>query len=391
MTVKSIDKLKNLSGQAVFLRVDFNVPLQRGKIREDYKIKAGLETIEFLAAQGARLIVATHLGEPKGIDKTLSVKPVATRLQLLLKKPVKFLSSVSVEKIRGAVNSLEPGGIVMLENLRFNSGEYNNDAVYAKSLASLADIYVNDAFAVCHRPQASVAAINKYLPSYSGLLLSKELAALDNIVRPKKPLAIIMGGAKINTKAPLIAKLYPAAGSILIGGALANNFFKFQGLEIGRSLFDKDSLAVIKKFFTGSKLKPKIKLPLDVVVQDKKGKVRVALPPSVRKDEMILDIGPKTIALYASEIRAAKTLAWNGPMGKYEEKSFKHGTLAIASLVAARSSGAAYGLVGGGETVEALKLSGMSEYVDWVSTAGGAMLTYLGGGAMPGLKGLYLK
>lgn len=388
MKIRSIDKVKNLSGRAVFLRVDFNVPLEKGRVKEDHKIKAGLETIEFLVAQGARLIIATHLGEPKGLDRAYSIKPVAARLRTLLKRPVKFLSFAEIEKIRAAVAKLEPGGIVMLENLRFNQGEYDNNPAFAKSLASLADIYVNDAFAVCHRDQASISAIKKYIPAYAGLSLAKELAALNKILKPKKPLVIVMGGAKINTKAPLIAKLFPSASQILIGGALANNFFKYQGWEIGHSLFDKDSVAIVKKFFSGRKLNAKIKLPLDVVVRNQRGKTRVVSPSAVGRDETILDIGPKTIAVYAAEIRLAKTLVWNGPMGKFEEKSFKHGTLAIASLIAARSSGRAYGLVGGGETVEALKLSKMEEYVDWISTAGGAMLTYLGGGKMPGLKGL---
>lgn len=388
MKIRSIEKVKNLSGRTVFLRVDFNVPLEKGRVREDYKIQAGLETIEFLAARGARLVIATHLGEPQKPDSSYSTRPVAARLKALLKRPVRFLGTVSIEKTRAAISKLEPGGIIMLENLRFNPGEYNNDPVFAKSLASLADIYVNDAFAVCHRAQASVAAIKKYLPAYAGLLLAKEVRALYKVAKPKKPLVIVMGGAKIGTKAPLIAKLLPAASNILIGGALANNFFQFQGWEIGRSLADKDSAAVIKKFFAGRKLNTKIKLPLDVVVRDQKGKAKVVLPPDIKKTDTILDIGPKTIAAYAAAIRSAKTLVWNGPMGKYEEKAFKHGTLAIASLIAARSSGRAYGLVGGGETIEALKLSQMAEYVDWVSTAGGAMLTYLGGGAMPGLKGI---
>jgi len=397
MKIRSIDKVKNLSGRVIFLRVDFNVPLKKGKIMDDHKVAAGLDTIKFLISQGARLIIATHLGEPDKFDKAYSVKPVAARLKTLLKHPVRFLGSASIEKISAAVAKLEPGGIVMLENLRFNHGEYDNDPAFAKSLASLADVYVNDAFAVCHRDQASVSAINKYRTVYAGLLLTKELTALNKILKPKKPLVIVMGGAKIGTtmggikvgsKASLIAKLSPLASSILIGGALANSFFKFRGWEIGRSLCDKDSVAIIKKLFSNRKLSSKIKLPLDVVVKDRQGRARVVSPQAVKKDETILDIGPKTIAAYAVEIRLAKTLVWNGPMGKYEEKSFKHGTLAIASLIAARSSGRAYGLVGGGETVDALKLSKMEEYVDWISTAGGAMLTYLGGGKMPGLKGL---
>lgn len=388
MVIKSIENLKNLRGQKIFLRVDFNVPLQAGKIKEDYKIQSGLATIKFLQAQGACLIIATHLGEPAGRQLAYSVKPVVSRLNILLKQKVKFLSSALGPKTRAAVAKMKPGEMVMLENLRFYPGEYDNDKKFALALAQLADIYVNDAFAVCHRKQASVSEIKKYLPAYAGLLLAQEVKALYQILKPKKPLVVIMGGAKIKTKAPLLAKLHPAAAQILIGGGLANNFFEFQGLEIGQSLVDSDSRSVIKKFFNGRKLDKKIILPRDVVIKKKNGKIQVVPPDAVLKTDCILDIGPATIASFAQYIKKAKTLVWNGPLGKFEENSFKHGTLVIASLVAARSSGRAYGVVGGGETVAALKLTKMSEYVDWVSTAGGAMLAYLGGDKMPGLDSI---
>lgn len=387
--MNSLKRLKQLNKKTVFLRVDFNVPLINGKIKEDYKIKAGLESIKFLLAKGARLIIATHLGEPAGKYEALySVKPVAARLKTLLKRPVKFLPDALRPKARAAIKKMKPGGIVFLENLRFHQEEYNNHAGFAKELASLADIYVNDAFAVCHREQASVAAIKKYLPSYAGLLLEKEITALHKILKPKTPLVVIIGGAKIGTKAPLIAKLYPSASQILLGGALANSFFKFQKLEVGQSLVDDGSAANVKKFFKGEKIAPKIILPPDVVVKTKSGEARARTSDAVKKDDQILDIGPATISLYAQYIKQAQTLVWNGPMGKFEETSFKYGTLAIARLIASRASGPAYGVIGGGETVEALKLTKMQEYVDWISTAGGAMLTYLGGGKMPGLDGL---
>ena len=386
MKINSLKKIKNLKGKTVFLRVDFNVPLKDGVIKEDYRIRSGLETINFLLAKGARLVIASHLGEPKGREAVFSLKPVAARLKTLLKRPVKFLSEAVSPKTTAAVKALKPGEMVMLENLRFNAGEYKNDDKFAASLAVLADIYVNDAFAVCHRDQASIAAIKKYLPSYAGLLLEKEILALNKILKPTKPLVVIMGGAKIKTKAPLISKLYPAASQILIGGALANNFFKFQGLEIGKSMIDEDSAPDIKKFFKSKKLVPKIILPRDVVVKTKDGRAQVVAPSAVKASDTILDIGPASISDFAAYIKKANTLVWNGPLGKFEEASFKHGTLAIAYLIAARSSGLAYGVVGGGETVAALNLTKMSEYVDWVSTAGGAMLTYLGGGKLPGLS-----
>lgn len=392
MTINSLGKLKSLKNKTVFLRVDFNVALAKGKIKDDYRLIAGLETINFLISKGARLVIASHLGDPKGKpEAAYSLKPVAARLKILLKKPVKLLPEIIGPKVTKAVANLKAGEIIMLENLRFNAGELSNDKNFAQELAKLADIYVNDAFAVSHRAQASVDAIKKYLPSYAGLLLEKELMALNKILKPKKPLIVIMGGAKISTKAPLISKLYKSADKILLGGALANNFFKYQKREIGQSLFDADSLPYVKKFFKKGKLTSKIILPPDVVVKTSAGTAQVRRPQEVKADESIFDIGPESISLYARYIKTARTLIWNGPMGKFEEDSYKQGTLSIARLVASRASGAAYGLIGGGETVTALKLTKMAEYVDWVSTAGGAMLTYLGGEKMPGLSKIVKK
>lgn len=392
MKIATLKKIKNFKNKIVFLRVDFNVALSAGKIKEDYKIKAGLDTINYLLTRGARLVIATHLGEPKGKpESAYSVKPVTTRLKALLKKPVKFLPTTIGPKVTQAVAGLKAGEIIMLENLRFNDGELANDNKFAQDLAALVDIYVNDAFAVCHREQASIAAIKKYLPSYAGLLLEKEIVALNQILKPKKPLVVIMGGAKISTKAPLISKLAGAASQILLGGALANNFFKYQKKEIGLSLFDADSVAYVKNLCRLNKTKAKIFLPLDVIVKTKAGLAQLRRPEDVKPGETIYDIGPETISLYARYIKKAQTLVWNGPMGKFEEDSFKQGTLSIARLVATRSSGKAYGLVGGGETIAALELTKMAEYVDWVSTAGGAMLTYLGGGKMPGLNKIVSK
>lgn len=385
MTIRSLKGLKNLAGKTVILRVDFNVPMAAGKIKDDYKIKAGLETIEFLSSKKAKVVVISHLGEPKGRPEDgLSTRPLASRLKSILKKPVRFLPSAVGPKTKKAIAAMAEGEIVFLENLRFNVGELADDPAFAKELALGADIYVNDAFAVSHRAQASVSAIKKYLPAYAGLLLEKEIKALVQVMKPRRPLVVVMGGAKISTKAPLIKKLYGRASQILLGGALANNFFKYQKLEIGRSLFDSDSLPYVREFFNGKKPVPKIILPIDVAIKNKQG-VFASRPEDVKRGDCILDIGPETISLYAKHIKKAQTIVWNGPMGKFEEESFKYGTLAVARLVAARSSGPAYGLVGGGETIAALKLSKMEEYVDWISTAGGAMLTYLGGGKMPGL------
>lgn len=390
MTIKTLKQAGRLRGRTVFLRTDFNVPMKGGKIIEDYRIRAGLVTIERLIDAGARVIVASHLGEPAGKDKEHSLRPVAARLAKLLDRPVKFVPDIIGPAAVLAALALKDGEIMMLENLRFDEGEYDNNSVFASKLAALADIYVNDAFAVCHREQASIAAIKKFLPSYAGLSLALEARVLDKMKYSKRSV-VIMGGAKISTKAPLLAHFHATALHLLLGGALANNFFKFQGKEIGRSLFDQESAAAVKKFFRGRKLSPKIILPIDLVVKTKRGEARAVSPDGVGKNDTILDIGPKTIALYDSYIRRARTIIWNGPMGKFEEKPYRHGTLFIARSIASRSSGRTYGVVGGGETVEALRLTKMAEYVDWVSAAGGAMLAYLGGAPMPGLAKIVTK
>lgn len=387
MKIKSINSCKNLENKKVLLRVDFNVPLKNGRVMDDYRIISGLATINYLLEKKAKIIIIAHLGEPQhGFEKDCSLKPVAAYLQKILKIKIKFIQEIDEKKITKKLEEIKEGEIIFLENLRFNEGELTNDDKFAKKLASFSDIYVNDAFSVSHRDQASVSAIKKYLPSYAGLLLAQEVKALSKISKPKKPLVIIMGGSKISTKEPLISKLYSEASEILIGGALANNFFKFQKMNIGKSLYDKGSENELKKFYKRGKLLPKIFLPIDVVVKNKKGEAVCKKPDNVLSSDVIYDIGPETIFLYASYIKKAKSLAWNGPLGKFEENSFKYGTLSIACLVAARSKGRAYGVVGGGETVEALKLTKMDEYVDWISTAGGAMLTFLSGGKMPGLE-----
>jgi phosphoglycerate kinase len=384
--MKSFASLPDLKDRRVFLRVDFNVPIENKKVTDDYKIVKTIRTIETLLGKGASLIIATHLGKPKGkIDSKLSTEPIAKYLAKLLDKKVKFVADVVGREVEKEAGKLRSGNIIFLENLRFKKGELENDSVFAKKLANLADVYINDALAVSHRKQASVAAIQKYLPSYSGLLLERELQALGKVIKPRKPLVTIMGGAKISTKAPLIASLYKNSNYILLGGGLANSFLKYNKLEIGKSLCDDDSLKIVKKIMQGKNKSRKIILPIDVVVLDKEGRVRAKSIKKILKSDTIFDIGPETISLYSSYIKKAQTLIWNGPMGKFEDENFRAGTMAMAILVASRSSGRAYGVVGGGETVAALRASRMIEYVDWVSTAGGAMLSYLSGEDMPGL------
>lgn len=396
MKIKSIRQIKNLKDQIVLLRVDFNVPIKDRKVRENYKIAMSLPTIEYLLKKGARVVLMSHLGAPKGkINPDLSLLPVSKVLQKLLssqayKKKIKFSSGVVGAKVAKEINELKSGDLILLENLRFEIGEEKNSRIFAKKLASLGDLYVNDAFAVSHRDQASVSEIKNFLPSYAGLLLEDEVTSLAKVIKPKQPLVAIMGGAKIDTKAPLLEKMHKKAECILVGGALANNFLKALGYEVGISLIDKSSLVFAKKFIKNGKLDKKIILPMDVVVLNA-GKVFVRSISDLKERDAIVDIGPKTVEAFAATIKTAATIIWNGPMGCFEEKESSFGTLAIGRLIAARSKGTAWGVVGGGETVEAIKLTKMSAYVDWISTAGGAMLAYLGGEKMPGLTKIVSK
>lgn len=388
MIIKSVKKFHRLAGRTVILRTDFNVPMVKGKIQDDYRIRASLDTIKYLSERGAKVVVISHLGDPQGRPVSLlSLRPVALRLRRLLGSTVNFCSDTIGPKTQAAIKRLPAGGVLLLENLRFYPGEYKNEKKFAQNLAELGEIYVNDAFSVSHRHQASIDAIKSYAPAYAGLLLEKEIRALAKILKPKQPMIVILGGSKISTKAPLINHLYKNSNKILIGGGLANSFFQQAGQEIGKSLVDKDSRLVIRRLLKNRALASKLVLPVDVVVK-RRGQARASQPDQVKTSDYILDIGPNTINLFSSYIKSAKTILWNGPLGKFEEKSFRFGTLAVGSLVAARSSGLAYGVVGGGETVSALALTGLSEYVDWVSTGGGASLAYIGQEAMPGLKGI---
>ncbi len=385
MKILSIKKYKDLRGKKVLLRADFNVPIKNGVVRDDFKISAGLATIRYLQRYNAKIIITSHLGKPKGeYNEKYSLKPVATRLSRLLGKRVAFVPGVLGLEAGSAISKMKDGDIVFLDNLRFNKGEEKDSKQFAKNLAKLADIYVNNAFAVCHRRHASVSAIKKYIPSFAGLLLEKEIENLNKIIKPKSPLVVVMGGSKIGTKTTLVKKLYPKADKVLIGGALANNFLLARGFDVGKSLIDLDSVKFAQKYKS-----EKILLPSDLLVKNLiTGKISVRKADEVEREEAALDIGPNTIKLFSSYIKRSATIIWNGPMGMFESSRFRNGTIAIGQLIASRSRGKTFGVVGGGETVEALYKTKMQDYVDWVSTGGGAMLSYLGGEAMPGLEGI---
>jgi len=385
--LKLIKQVKNLESKKILYRVDFNVAIKDNKVIDDFKIIKHRPTLEFLLEKKCKVIIFTHLGDPQPgkISEQFSIKPIAKHLAGIIKKPVKVASDSAGFYAATLSSKMRAGEIIMLENIRFEPGEKKNSKSLAKKLADLADIYVNDAFGVSHRKHASVSAIKQFLPSYAGLLLAAEIKNLKQAFAPVHPLVVVVGGVKLGTKMPLINKFAKIADKILVGGALANNFFAARGYEIGKSIADKKSINLAKKL-----KKDNIILPVDVIIgaKERTWKTRAKKLSAVAKADYIFDIGPETINLYARLLKKANTILWNGPMGMFEDRHYRHGTLAIGRVVAARSTGKAFGIAGGGETVSALKMTKMIEHVDWVSTGGGAMLTYLSGQEMPGLKGL---
>lgn len=389
MKIKSIKDYKgSLKGKKVLLRTDLNVPIAEGRVGDDYKLERQMPTLNYLLQKGAKVIIMSHLGRPDPAKREAkySLRPVGEWLQKELGKNKVLIAkdSIGYDSATKTAN-LHAGQALLLENLRYEAGEKSNSKVLARQYAKLADVYVNNAFAVSHRTEASVVAVKSFLPAYAGFLLENELRHLERIIRPKQPFVAVLGGAKLKTKMPLIKQLLPKADHVLLGGGLANTLLKARGFEVGKSLCDPDSLDLAAKLRD-----KKIILPVDAVVSRKNDgwQPRAVKIADVQKDEYIFDIGPQSIKLYSRFIKEAATIVWNGPLGMFEDKRFKHGTMAIAQLIAARSTGRAFGAAGGGETVEALRATKMMDRMDWVSTGGGAMLSYLSGQKLPGLSGL---
>lgn len=394
LRLPALRDLKIEKGTRVLLRVDYNVPMKGSKVTEPWKIEMTLPTINFLLTRGARVMIFSHLGRPGGVFKPeLSLSAIAAHLSILLKKRVEFFNALPPNvSLKKNIQGLRSGTVSMLENLRFSPGEDAGDMKFAKELAKLGEVYVNDAFAVCHRPSASIVVLPKLMPHAAGLLLEKEVLMLGKLFdKTLKPLMVIMGGAKISDKIGVIKNLLPVAEKVMLGGALANNFFAAAGYGMGASLCGAKEIDLARTLLK----EKKIILPQDVVVGvkgvEKSARV-VKLGKHPKKlagsKEAILDIGPETIGVYAREIKKAVAVVWNGPLGYFEEPQFSHGTLALARIIAARSKGKAFGVIGGGETVEALRRTKMETQVDWVSTGGGAMLEFLEGKELPGIKAL---
>ncbi|NTV35598.1 MAG: phosphoglycerate kinase [Anaerolineaceae bacterium] len=386
-TIRDID----VKGKKVLVRVDFNVPMKEGKIKDDTRITSALPTIQYLLDHGAAVILCSHLGRPKGgPDPVFSLKPVADHLAKLVKNPVSFVDDCVGPKAETASKALKPGDILVLENTRFYPGEEKNDLDLAKQMASLADVYVNDAFGTAHRAHSSTEGVARYLPGVAGLLMEKEIKYLGEAVEnPKKPFVAILGGAKISDKIGVIKNLLSKADSVLIGGGMANTFFKAQGYPVADSLVEDAALDTAKELLGmgGNKLR----LPVDVVIAnafDAEAEKKTIPVGPVPEGWRILDIGPETIAAYAKVIASAATVVWNGPMGVFEFPRFAEGTFAVAKAIAESGS---VSIIGGGESVSAVQQSGMADKITHISTGGGASLEMLEGLVLPGLAALQDK
>ncbi len=382
MELKSIDQVKFFPKQRVLLRVDFNVPLKNKKVIDDFKIIQTLPTIKFLLKKKVQIIIVSHLGRPSRPTPALSLKPVSEYLAKLLATKITFTSLEKLEK-----NTRSTDGVYFLENIRFHKEEEKNTKNFAKRLANLADSMVLDGFGVSHRSAASIVGVAAFLPTYAGLLLSAEITGLNRVLeKPRKPFVVVLGGAKMETKIPMLKRLAPLADYILVGGGLANTYYLSEGYRIGTSLVEKKFIAEMRTLGKNKK----IIFPVDAVYGTEGGK-KVGV--TTRENQFKLpgqslgfyDIGPKTIQLFAKYLRKAETIVWNGALGFFEQRPYHFGTYAIAQAIAARAKGRAFGVAGGGETVEVIKKLGLLKQIDLVSTGGGAMLEFLSGAHLPGV------
>jgi len=391
MNKKSVRDIE-VTGKKVFVRVDFNVPLQDGVITDDTRIRETLPTIQYLIEQGAKIILASHLGRPKGqFADEFRLTPVAARLsELLGGKPVAKVDEAIGEAVKSQVDKLQNGDILLLENVRFYPGEEKNDPEFAKALAELADIYVNDAFGAAHRAHASTEGIAHYLPAVSGLLMEKELSVLGKALKdPERPFTAIIGGAKVKDKIGVIENLLNIADNVLIGGGISYTFFKAQGYEIGQSLVDNEKLDLALGFIQKAKEKGvNFYLPVDIVVADafsNDANTEVVGIDGIPADWEGVDIGPKTREIYAEVIKNSKLVVWNGPMGVFEMDKFAEGTKAVAQACA---DTAGYTVLGGGDSAAAAEKFKLADKMNHISTGGGASLEFMEGKALPGVVAL---
>lgn len=390
MNKKSVRDV-DVVGKTVFVRVDFNVPLEDGRITDDTRIRETLPTIRYLTEKGAKVVLASHMGRPKGeVVESLRLNPAAARLSELLDKPVVKTDESIGAAVKAEIAKLQPGDVLLLENVRFHAGEEKNDPELARAFAELADLYVNDAFGAAHRAHASTEGIAHHLPAVSGLLMEKELEVLGKALHnPERPFTAIVGGSKVKDKIAVIENLLNIADNLLIGGGLSYTFLKAQGHEIGKSLVDNEKLDLTLSFLAKAKEKGvNLMLPVDIVVGDdfsNDANTKVVPIDGIPADWEGFDIGPKTRELYADVIAGSKLVVWNGPMGVFELNPYLNGTKAVAEACA-RTSG--YTVIGGGDSAAAAEKFNLADQMDHISTGGGASLEFMEGKALPGVVAL---
>ncbi|MDH4028316.1 MAG: phosphoglycerate kinase [Nitrospirota bacterium] len=385
LTIKDL----NIKGKRVFIRVDFNVPLDENlNITDDRRIRSALPTINYAIDEGSKVILASHLGRPKGkVDKKYTLAPIARRLQRLIKKEVTFMPDCTGPKVEEAVAKMAEGDVILIENLRFHPEEERNDLEFSKALAKLADYYVNDAFGAAHRSHASIVGITKFLPSAAGFLLQKEIEYLQGVVNhPVRPFVAILGGAKVSGKIDVIRNLEDKVDKVIVGGGMAYTFLKAMGYEVGESLVESSMVGLANEIREGVIAKGiKFYLPVDCVIAqsvEPAAETKLVTTQEIPKGWKAVDIGPASVKLFSEALESAKTILWNGPMGIFEVDAFSRGTFSIAHAVA---DAYALTIVGGGDTDLAVSRAGVSESISFISTGGGAALELLEGKDLPGL------
>lgn len=389
-TVRDVD----VNGKKVLVRVDFNVPLKDGEVEDDTRIRAALPTIEYLRRHNAKVILMSHLGRPKGrIEERFRLDPVARRLTSLLGVPIRKLNKTVTSEVTAAAEAMAPGDVILLENIRFNPGESSNDPDFARQLADLADLFVDDAFGAAHREHASVVGVAKYLPSVAGLLLEAEISHLAKLIEsPRRPFLAILGGNKISDKIGVIERFLDNIDGILTGGGMCFTFLKARGLNVGNSLVEIEQLETARMILKKAEEKGvSFYLPSDVIVAQEispEAKVKAATVDNIEEGWMGLDIGPQTIDVYRTVIARAKTIFWNGPMGVFEMEPFAQGTFQVAEAIAQQTQRGALSIVGGGDSDAALKKFDLDKRISFVSTGGGASLKVLEGTVLPGVEAL---
>ena len=391
MPIQTVDQIE-LKGRKVFVRVDFNVPLnEKNEITDDTRILLSLPTIRFVKEAGGKVVLASHLGRPKGKrDQKFSLVPVAERLSQLLGRKVALAIDCIGDEVQKQIKGMKEGEVLLLENLRFHPEEEKNDENFSKALASLCEVYVNDAFGAAHRAHASTEGMTRYVKTVAaGFLMMKEVESLEKaLVNPQKPYVAILGGAKVSDKIAVIENLLNKVTTLLVGGGMAFTFLKAKGFDVGRSLVEEDQLGFSLNLLARAEGKVKFLLPYDHIAAERmdiQAKRQIVKNEKIPSDWVCLDIGPETVRVFSEEIRSAKTIVWNGPMGVFEMEPFSQGTFAIAKAVANSS---AFSIVGGGDSVAAVNKAGVADKIKHISTGGGASLEFLEGKKLPGIEAL---